>query len=111
MAAAFFYWREAMTRRNETTGAEKAANAGESITDSIRSVAHTVSDTAGSAAAAMGHGYDEARQMAHDTVNHARARVRSWEHNLETAVRENPKTALLIAAVAGAVVCAWWKRK
>lgn len=100
-----------MSKRNEQTAAHQAADVVDEVADGIRSTADTVRDTAGRAADAMGHSYEEAEKFARDSVNHGRARVRSWENSFDCAVSENPKAALLLAAAAGAVAFAWWTRK
>src|ERR1700733_5581043 len=100
-----------MTHKNEQTVAHQAADVVDNVADGIRSAAHTVRQTAGRAASAVGETYEEAGQFARDSVNHGRARLRSWESGFECSVRENPKTSLLLAVALGAVIGSWWKRR
>jgi hypothetical protein len=100
-----------MTHKNEQTVAHQAADVVDNVADGIRSAAHTVRQTAGRAASAVGDTYEGAEQFARDSVNHGRARLRSWENSFESSISENPKTSLLLAVALGLVIGAWWKRK
>ncbi len=100
-----------MTHKTEQTVAHQAADVVDTVADGIRSAAHTVRETAGRAVGAVGDKYEEAEQFARDSVNHGRARLRSWENSFEDSIRDNPKTSLLIAVALGAVIGSWWKRR
>ncbi|MGA2581793.1 MAG: hypothetical protein ABSG31_00835 [Tepidisphaeraceae bacterium] len=96
---------------DQTTVAQQAADFVDNVTDNVKSAAHTVRQAAGRAASAVEHTYEEAGRFARESVNHGRARIRSWEESFEDSVRENPKTFLLLAAALGAVAVALWKRR
>ena len=104
-----------MNHKNDQSVAHQAADAVDQVTDGIRSVANSVSgnvcNAAHRAVSAVEDTYDQAGQVARDTFNHSRDRVRSWENSFESSVRENPKTAVLIAGAVGALLYARWKRK
>lgn len=100
-----------MTHKTEQTVAHQAADVVDTVADGIRSAAQTVRETAGRAVGAVGDKYEEAEQFARDSVNHGRARLRSWENSFEDSIRDNPKTSLLIAVALGAVIGSWWKRR
>jgi ElaB/YqjD/DUF883 family membrane-anchored ribosome-binding protein len=111
-----------MSHKNDQTTAHQAADAVDNIADgirsaahtvggSVRSAAHTVRQAAGRVTSAAEDAYEEAGQAVHQSFNHTRDRALAWEDSFEDRVRENPKTALLLAAAFGAVVFAWWKRR
>jgi ElaB/YqjD/DUF883 family membrane-anchored ribosome-binding protein len=111
-----------MQEPKDQTVAHQAADVVDNVADGIRSAAHsardgvrnaaqTARDVAGRAAGAVGHKYDEVGQYARDSFNGARDRARSWENSFESSIRENPKTAILIAAAVGAALAACWKRR
>jgi ElaB/YqjD/DUF883 family membrane-anchored ribosome-binding protein len=99
-----------MNQRNDQTVAHQAADVVDNLADGVRSVAHTAHEAAGRAVSAVGERYDQAGQYARDSVSHGRDRVRSWGSNLECSVRENPKTAILLAAVLGGILFGFWRR-
>jgi ElaB/YqjD/DUF883 family membrane-anchored ribosome-binding protein len=100
-----------MSQRNDQTMAHQAADAVDNFTDGVRSAAHTAHEAVGRAVTAAGDRYDQASQYAHDSVNQGRDRMQSWECNLERSVRENPKTAILLAGVIGAILFSWLRRR
>lgn len=88
-----------------------AADVAHNVADGIRSAAHTVHQAASHAADVVGETYDDVTQYACDSINRTRARARSLEESLETSVRQNPKTALLLAATVGLMIGAWCRRR
>jgi ElaB/YqjD/DUF883 family membrane-anchored ribosome-binding protein len=111
-----------MKQNSDRTAAHQAADVVDNVADgfrsaarsvggSVRNTAHAVHDAAGRAVGAVGDTCEEVGRYARDSFDRTRARARSWENSLESSVRENPKTSLLIAVALGAVIGAWWKRK
>jgi ElaB/YqjD/DUF883 family membrane-anchored ribosome-binding protein len=110
-----------MNQKNDQTVAHQAADVVDNVADGIRSAAHSVGGSvrntahnvrqaAGRAATAVGDTYDEVGQYARDSLKRGRDQARSLENSFECAIRDNPKTSLLIAAALGAVIGAWWRR-
>ena len=109
-----------MSKAHDQTVAHHAADVVDNVADGVRSAAQDVAggirnsaQTARHAAtrmvSAVEGGYDEVGQYARDSFDRTRARARSYENSLESSVRDNPKTSLLIAAALGALLFAWWK--
>ena len=110
-----------MNQRNNETVAHQAADVVDNIADgirsaahsaggSVRSAAHTVREAASSAADTVGETCEEVGRYARDSVHEVQAQARSCEDGLESYVRANPKTSVLLAAAFGAVIVALWKR-
>jgi len=110
-----------MNKRNDQTVAHRAADVVDNVAggirtavhdvgESIQNSAHCVRDAAGRAVSAVEGTYGEAGQYARDSFDRTRARARSYENSFESAVRDNPKMSLLVAAGVGALFFAWWKR-
>src|SRR5579862_3903851 len=104
-----------MNEKNEQTAAHQAADMVDNVADGIRSAAHSVSgsvrnaaqtvrDTAGKAADAVQDTCEEAGQMARDHLNLRRAQARALESSLETCVRDNPKSSVLVAVALGMAI-------
>jgi hypothetical protein len=100
-----------MTDKDERTVAHQAADIVDNVADGIRSAAHTVRETAGRAASAVGETYEGAGKFARNSFKHGRDRIRSWENGFEDSIRDNPKTSMLIAVALGALIGSWWRRK
>lgn len=93
-----------MNHRKDETMAHQAA-------DVVDDAARTVRQVAGRAVDAVQDTYEKADEYVRDSLNRGRDKARSWENSFESSVRDNPKTALLIAAACGVILASWWKRK
>ena len=60
-----------MNQKNDQTVAHQAADVVDNVADGIRSAAHTVRQTAGRAAGAVGDKYEEVGQFARDSIDHS----------------------------------------
>ena len=111
-----------MSNKNEQTIAHHAADiadgvvegiqsATHSVGERVRGAAHSAQDAGTRAACAVEESYESASQFARDSVRQGSDRVRSWEHSMETCMRDHPKSVLLTAFALGAILMAWWTRR
>jgi ElaB/YqjD/DUF883 family membrane-anchored ribosome-binding protein len=118
----YFFLEWMMNDMNDPTIAHQVADVVDDVSDGIKSAVHQVSgsvrstasavrDAAGRAAGVVGDRYEEASQYARDSFDRTRARARSMERSLESCVRDNPKTSLLVAAALGAAIAGLWYRR
>jgi len=111
-----------MTGKNDQTMPHRAADAIDDVMDGLKSTAHTVSESiheaghtvhvaAGRTARAVEVRFEEAGQLARDSVKQGRAQARAWENRLQSCVRDNLILSLLFAMGFGAVMGLMWNHK
>ncbi len=92
------------------SGAEAASKATEQMRQTATEVAGKVRDLGTQARDAAVEQYGQIRDTATDYYEQGRDKAREWTGQLEQYVHEEPIKALLIAAAAGLVFGAIWRR-
>ncbi len=93
-----------MARSNQTdNGVDELRDSATRIRDDVRDMGNQVRDAAEEK-------YTELRDKAAEQYEKGRRRAHDLEEQLESCIRDNPLTSLLVAAGVGAVIGFLWRR-